>query len=130
MGKTILFFNTVTTLQQEVAKNMHSCAQEVGFGWPDVFIIGMAMLFLLFVVKWTIINGIKGLFHNFTLRTQRKYDIEDQKRKQDIMDEKLKQKRELTDNLLNHLKEKPEFNNKYVEVLEKLIGIANDNNSK
>ena len=130
MGKIILFLDTVTMTYKGIANEVHSCAQEMGFGWPDVFIIGMALLFTLFLLKWTIINGINALFHNFTLRTQRKYDIEDQKRKQDIIDKRWKQKRELTDNLLNHLKEKPELNNKYVEVLEKLIGIANDNNSK
>lgn len=121
MGKIILFLDTVTMTYKGIANELHSCAQEMGFGWPDVFIIGMALLFTLFLLKWTIINGVKSLFHFFTMTTQRKYDLEDRK---------WKQEKELKDNLLDHLQTNKEINVKYVEDLKKLIGIANNNNNK
>lgn len=125
MVKNVLFLDTVITLYKGAAKELQSCAQEMGFGWPDVFIIGMAFLFILFLVKLILNKCLQWK----TMNIQKKYDLEDQKRKQNLIDEKWNQKKELTKQLLEHLKEKTELNDKYVEVLEKLIGIVNDSNS-
>ena len=54
MVKNVLFLDTVITLYKGAAKELQSCAQEMGFGWPDVFIIGMAF-------EWSVKSNLEEL---------------------------------------------------------------------
>ena len=117
--------DSVVTYAKETARQIHSY-NRTDFNWQDVIIIGILFISVFCLVR-LILNYC---LQKKIMKAQREYDKEFQKRKQDLEKRRWDQKEKLTEELLKLLNTNKELNNKYIEDLEKLIGIANDNNSK
>ena len=100
MDTILIIRDSVACCVSKTAEICQPCVKEIGTSWQDVVMTGLRYAFILCLVYLLLTGFLKWWNQMFLAKTKRKHELEDRK---------LKQKADLKDKLLSHLKERAEI---------------------
>ena len=99
MDTILIIRDSVASCVKKTAEICQPCVKEIGTSWQDVVMTGLMYAFILCLV-YLLLNGfLKWWNQMFLAKTKRKHEIEDRKSKQ---------RADLEEKLLSHLKDRAE----------------------